>query len=70
MQINIGIIKINVITNVGSFNVGKTILCNNRALVTVQPGPAEIAEAPAAALPEANPGGPPDDPRQRGEHST
>lgn len=48
MQINIGIIRINVITNVGSFNVGKTILCNNRSSVTMQPGPAEPYGDPSA----------------------
>mgnify|MGYP006976758025 CR=1 FL=1 len=48
MQINIGIIKIHVITNVGSLNVGKTILCNNRATVSVQPEPAEPGGQQAA----------------------
>jgi hypothetical protein len=48
MQINIGIIRINVITNVGSFNVGKTILCNNRSSVTMQPGPAEPDDSQGA----------------------
>jgi hypothetical protein len=48
MQINIGIIRINVITNVGSFNVGKTILCNNRSSVTMQPGPSEPDSSPGA----------------------
>jgi hypothetical protein len=46
MRINIGIIRIHVITNLGSLNVGKTILCNNRSAVTVQPGPAASGEAP------------------------
>jgi hypothetical protein len=66
MRINIGIIKINVITNVGSLNVGKTILCNNRATVTVQPGPENPGEPPSAEEPN---GGTPHDPTQRSERS-
>ena len=69
MQINIGIIRINVITNVGSFNVGKTILCNNRASVEVRPGPADTGRTPDPEVPDENPGGPPDDPPQRSGHS-
>lgn len=37
MQINIGMIKINLITNIGSLNVGKTIICRNNASITDYP---------------------------------
>ena len=62
MRINIGIIRINVITNLGSLNVGKTILCNNRSAVTVQPGPADPGETQTAEDPKAG-----HDPAQRSE---
>ena len=66
MQINIGVIRINVITNIGSFNVGKTILCNNRSTVTVEPGPAGPGDAPSGN----NAGGrPPHEPAQRSDRS-
>jgi hypothetical protein len=68
MQINIGIIKINVITNVGSLNVGKTILCNNRSTVTVQPGPAE-PDGSQDAEANADHGGLQHEPMQRSVHT-
>ncbi|CAG5088794.1 Putative uncharacterized protein [Thermobacillus xylanilyticus] len=68
MQINIGMIRINVITNVGSFNVGKTILCNNRSTVTVQPGP-EDAGGGTGAEGTAEPGGPQHEPMQRSDNA-
>ncbi len=37
MQINIGMIKINIITNIASLNVGKTILCRNNSTTTNYP---------------------------------
>jgi len=37
MQINIGIIKVNIITNIASLNVGKTILCRNSSAETNYP---------------------------------
>jgi len=37
MQINIGIIKVNVITNIASLNVGKTIVCRNSSAETNYP---------------------------------
>lgn len=55
MRINIGIIKIHIITNIGSLNVGKTILCNNRATVAMRPVPADTGETPAPAGPSAPP---------------
>lgn len=67
MQINIGMIRINVITNVGSFNVGKTILCNNRSTVTVQPGPEDAGGTGAEGT--AEPGGPQHEPMQRSVHT-
>jgi len=69
MRITIGIIKINVITNVGSLNVGKTILCNNRSLVTVRPGPAETGETPAAQDASDESAGRRHDPKARSDHS-
>jgi hypothetical protein len=41
MNININNIKINLITNIGSLNVGKTILTNNRAVTISTPSPQE-----------------------------
>jgi hypothetical protein len=37
MYINIGMIKINIITNIASLNVGKTILCRNNSSTTNYP---------------------------------
>lgn len=34
MQINIGMIKVNSISSIGSLNVGKTILCKNEQIST------------------------------------
>lgn len=68
MRINIGVIRINVITNLGSLNVGKTILCNNRSAVTVQPVPAEPGETPPDPEREDGRSRPPD-PAQRSDRA-
>ncbi|PDO10839.1 MAG: hypothetical protein BLM47_04855 [Candidatus Reconcilbacillus cellulovorans] len=53
MQIAIAVIRIQMITNLGSLNIGTTVFCRNRATTvsagrTVAPGPA----GPSAVMPE------------------
>ncbi|WP_025025534.1 hypothetical protein [Caldalkalibacillus mannanilyticus] len=43
MQIKITHIRIGAISNIGSLNIGKNILCNNQASIQEVPGPPEEA---------------------------
>ncbi|WP_202078427.1 hypothetical protein [Caldalkalibacillus salinus] len=66
MKISIGNIKVQSISNIGSFNIGKTILSNNKATSTdisgppgqqqtAQAGPDEQLVPPAQAAPSPSP---------------
>jgi len=44
MNITIGVIKVNAISNIGSLNIGKTILCNNEAVETTVAAEETIAD--------------------------
>jgi hypothetical protein len=44
LKINISTIDINSISNIGSLNIGKTILCNNHASIIDYPTPEDSEE--------------------------
>jgi hypothetical protein len=51
LKINISTIDINSISNIGSLNIGKTILCNNHASTTEYPTPEDSVENGEEAAP-------------------
>lgn len=48
MNISIAVIKVNSVNNLGSLNIGKTILSRNTASMQVYPAPAGVPQSAAA----------------------
>lgn len=57
MNITITNININAITNIGSLNIGKTIICKNKASITSYQDQ-EKTDSPDGIVPDVSPGVP------------
>lgn len=57
LKISITNIKVNTISNIGSFNIGKTILCRNQTTDISGPAPAPPGQAPDISPAQVGPTG-------------